>query len=131
MIETSAVSYAPSLTVLREMRAQRQHSAGLRRQATALLALGNPAIGKETIERAALALRDEKLDSAARSRKGGQSALGRLYGAPRSKVYIGAEAREDRVKAEAGTGQDSPLRHTRGFEQRLADVFPPGARPGR
>src|SRR5262249_54214323 len=29
-------------------------------------------------------------------------ALGRLYGAMRSKVYVGAEAREDRVKAEAG-----------------------------
>ena len=28
-------------------------------------------------------------------------ALGRLYGASRSKVYIGAEAREDRVKNEA------------------------------
>ena len=27
--------------------------------------------------------------------------LGRLYGAARSKVYIGAEAREDRVKSEA------------------------------
>jgi CHAT domain-containing protein len=31
--------------------------------------------------------------------------LGRLYGAARSKIYIGAEAREDRAKTEAGDFQ--------------------------
>jgi CHAT domain-containing protein/tetratricopeptide (TPR) repeat protein len=100
LIERSAVSYAPSLTVLREMRARRD-----RRRAEAtpsnLLALGNPFIGKETVERARLSLRDEKLyplpEAEAEVR-----ALGRLYGAQRSKVYIGAEAHEDRLKAEAG-----------------------------
>jgi CHAT domain-containing protein/Tfp pilus assembly protein PilF len=104
VIERSAVSYAPSLTVLREMMAERDKRRAGRRAETAgypLLALGNPAIGKETIERAALALRDEKLDplpAAEREVK----ALGQLYGGARSKVYIGAEAREDRLKAEAG-----------------------------
>src|SRR5262249_17061469 len=48
VIETGAISYAPSLTVLREMRAQhnkhRVEAAG-----SALLALGNPAIGRKTI----------------------------------------------------------------------------------
>jgi CHAT domain-containing protein len=100
LIERSAVSYAPSLTVLREMRALRD-----KRRAEAapftLLALGNPLIGKETVERARLSLRDEKLfplpEAEAEVR-----ALGRLFGARRSKVYIGAEAREDRLKAEAG-----------------------------
>jgi len=100
LIERSAVSYAPSLTVLREMRARRD-----KRRAEAapftLLALGNPLIGKETVERARLSLRDEKLyplpEAEAEVR-----ALGRLYGARRSKVYVGAEAREDRLKAEAG-----------------------------
>jgi CHAT domain-containing protein/tetratricopeptide (TPR) repeat protein len=100
LIERSAVTYAPSLTVLREMRARRD-----RRQAEAapstLLALGNPVIGKETVERARLSLRDGKLyplpEAEAEVR-----ALGRLYGARRSKVYIGAEAREGRLKAEAG-----------------------------
>src|SRR5262249_56728353 len=66
-----------------------------------ILALGNPLIGKETVERARLSLRDEKLyplpEAEAEVR-----ALGRLYGARRSKVYIGAEAREDRLKTEAG-----------------------------
>ncbi|MCI0392094.1 MAG: CHAT domain-containing protein [Acidobacteria bacterium] len=100
LIEKSAVSYAPSLTVLREMRARRDK----RRTETApstLLALGNPHIGKETVERVRLSRRDEKLyplpESEAEVR-----ALGRLYGARRSKVYIGAAAREDRLKAEAG-----------------------------
>src|SRR5262249_24231334 len=65
VIETSAVSYAPSLTVLREMTAKRgKHQPGRQVNPTAyaLLAIGNPAIGKETIERATLTLRDEKLD---------------------------------------------------------------------
>jgi CHAT domain-containing protein/tetratricopeptide (TPR) repeat protein len=99
VIERSAVSYVPSLTVLREMKAKRN-----RPQAEpagySLLALGNPAVGKETIERAALALRDEKLDPLPEAEKE-VTALGQLYGNARSKVYTGAEAREDRLKAEA------------------------------
>jgi len=99
VIESSAVSYVPSLTVLREMKAQRN-----RRRAettgTAVLALGNPTIGKETIGRAAVALRDEKLNPLPEAEKE-VKALGQLYGNARSKIYIGAEAREDRLKAEA------------------------------
>ena len=45
-------------------------------------------------------LRDEKLDPLPEAEKE-VKALGQLYGAPRSKVYIGREAREDRVKSEA------------------------------
>jgi CHAT domain-containing protein/tetratricopeptide (TPR) repeat protein len=99
VLESSAVSYVPSLTVLREMKAQRNR----RRAETtgpAVLALGNPTIGKETIERAALALRDEKLTPLPEAEKE-VKALGQLYGNARSKIYIGAEAREDRLKAEA------------------------------
>src|SRR5262249_40087263 len=65
LIEPRAVASAPSLTVVREMRADRdKHQPGRQADPTAytLLALGNPAIGKETIERSALTLRDEKLD---------------------------------------------------------------------
>jgi CHAT domain-containing protein len=65
-----------------------------------LLALGNPAVGKETIERSALTLRDEKLGPLPEAAKE-VTALGQLYGNARSKVYTGAEAREDRLKAEA------------------------------
>jgi CHAT domain-containing protein/Tfp pilus assembly protein PilF len=100
VIERSAVSYAPSLTVLREMKAARA-----RRQADpaafTLLALGNPAIGQETIDRATLTMRGGKLDPLPQAEEE-VKALGRLYSGERSKVYIGAEAREDRVKAEAG-----------------------------
>jgi CHAT domain-containing protein len=68
--------------------------------ASELLALGNPLLGKETIERARMALRDEKLDPLPEAEEE-VKALGVLYG-PSSKVYIGAEAREDRAKAQAG-----------------------------
>jgi CHAT domain-containing protein len=66
-----------------------------------LLALGNPLIGQETVERARLTMRDEKLSPLPEA-EAEVRALGRLYGARRSKVYVGAEAREDRLKAEAG-----------------------------
>jgi CHAT domain-containing protein/tetratricopeptide (TPR) repeat protein len=104
VIESSAVYYVPSLTVLREMKAQRgKHRPGRQAEPAgpALLALGNPALGKETVERAALTLRDEKLDPLPEAEQE-VKALRRLYGTSRSKVYIGADAREDRVKIEAG-----------------------------
>jgi CHAT domain-containing protein/Tfp pilus assembly protein PilF len=98
LIETHAVSYAPSLTVLREMVKLRQRkTAG----AATLLALGNPALGVETVTRAKTVLLDEKFDplpeAAAQVRQ-----LAAIYGARRSRVYTGAEAREERVKKEAG-----------------------------
>jgi CHAT domain-containing protein len=100
VIENSAVSYAPSLTALREMQARRnRRPPGA--ATSSLLAFGNPVIGQTTIERAALALRGGKLNPLPEAEEE-VHALGRLYGATRSKVYIRAEAREDRVKAEAG-----------------------------
>lgn len=100
VIERSAVSYAPSLTVLREMKAQRNRRR-VEAATLALLALGNPTIGQATMERATLALRDGKLIPLPEAEQEAR-ALGQLYGSPRSKVYTGAQAREDRVKAEAG-----------------------------
>jgi CHAT domain-containing protein len=100
LLERSAVSYAPSLTVLREMRARRDHRRGETGPAT-LLALGNPLIGQETVERARLSLRDGKLSPLPEA-EAEVRALGRLYGARRSKVFIGPNASEDRLKAEAG-----------------------------
>ena len=99
LIEDAAISYAPSLTVLREMTRRRQVEAAHASPAT-LLALGNPVLGTETLKRAALTLRDGKLDPLPEAEQE-VKALGRLYGAGRSKVYVGAEAREDRVKSEA------------------------------
>jgi len=101
LIESSAVSYAPSLTVLREMKAQRNRRQAEAAATSGLLALGNPAIGQETIQHARLVLRDEKLEPLPEAEQEVR-ALGLLYGTQHSKVYVGREAREDRVKTKAG-----------------------------
>lgn len=99
LVEDAAISYAPSLTVLRAMTKRRKIEAAHASPPT-LLAFGNPLVGSETSKRAALTLRDGKLEPLPEAEQE-VKALGRLYGASRSKVYIGAEAREDRVKSEA------------------------------
>jgi CHAT domain-containing protein len=100
LIEDAAIAYAPSLTVLREMM-KRQKNQGADAAPATLLALGNPLLGQETVNRAALTLRDGKLDPLPEAEQE-VKALRQLYGTSHSKVYIGAEAREDRVKSEAG-----------------------------
>jgi CHAT domain-containing protein/tetratricopeptide (TPR) repeat protein len=103
LIEDAAISYAPSLTVLREMTKRRKKQATDAAPAT-LLALGNPLVGNGTLTRAALTLRDGKLGPLPEAEEE-VKAVGRLYGVSRSKVYIGAEAREDRVKSEASNAR--------------------------
>jgi CHAT domain-containing protein/Tfp pilus assembly protein PilF len=98
LIEDAAIAYTPSLTALREM-IKRRKSPGANSPPT-LLALGNPQLGRDTINRAALAVRDEKLDPLPEAEQE-VKALIRLYGVTQSRVYTGAEAREDRVKSEA------------------------------
>jgi len=100
LIEDAAITYAPSLTVLREM-AKRRKNQGANPASATLLALGNPLLSRETVNRATMTLRDENLDPLPEAEKE-VKALSQLYGSARSKVYIGAEAREDRLKAEAG-----------------------------
>jgi CHAT domain-containing protein/Tfp pilus assembly protein PilF len=102
VIEDAAIAYAPSLTVLREM--TRRHVEAAHASPATLLALGNPVLGVETLKRAALTLRDGKLEPLPEAEQE-VKALGRLYGATRSKVYVGAEAREDRVKTEASSAK--------------------------
>jgi len=97
LIENAAISYTPSATVLREM--NKRHNAAA--NSTELVALGNPSLASETVKRAELKLRDGKLDPLPEAEEE-VKALGRLYGGPRSRVYVGADAREDRVKNEAG-----------------------------
>lgn len=99
LIEDAAISYAPSLTVLREMTKRKNHQTVA--QSTTLLAIGNPTVGKETAERAKLALRDEKLTPLPEAEQEVRALTG-LYGVEHSKVYVGPEAREDLVKREAG-----------------------------
>jgi CHAT domain-containing protein/uncharacterized protein HemY len=100
LIEDSALSYAPSLSVLREMIQHRKQQMKTRALSGSLLAFGNPALSGETVARVQPVNRDERLGPLPDAEKE-VKALAELYGAQQSKVYIGAEAREDRVKAEA------------------------------
>ncbi|HEY2962068.1 MAG TPA: CHAT domain-containing protein, partial [Pyrinomonadaceae bacterium] len=97
LIENSAISYAPSVTVLREMNRRRKATPA----AASLFALGNPNVGAETMQRVALKVRDGKLEPLPEAEEEVKALRG-LYGGSLSRVYIGAEAREDRVKSEAG-----------------------------
>lgn len=99
LLEDAAIAYAPSLTVLREMSKRRPPT---RRTAgpTTLLAFGNPLLNQMTVERATLALRGEQFKPLPEA-EAEVKALGQLYGTTHSKVYVGAAAREDKLKAEA------------------------------
>ena len=104
LVEDSAISYAPSLTVLREMMSARRKDVNARDTAAKLLALGNPALGNQIVNRVKSAPMDaglEPLPEAERQVK----TLGQLYGPARSQVYVGREAREDLLKSEAGKYQ--------------------------
>jgi CHAT domain-containing protein len=100
LIEDAAVSYAPSLTALREMVKPKRKPTGATR-AGLLLAFGNPSIGKETASRERSLLMDEKLEPLPESERQIKM-LSQLYGTDRSRVYLQADATEERVKAEAG-----------------------------
>jgi CHAT domain-containing protein/tetratricopeptide (TPR) repeat protein len=115
LLEQYALSYAPSLSVLREMgrratalrTAHRRPTvapvpaAGARTNAQPeLLALGNPNLSGETVAKVRFTRRDEPLNPLPDAEKE-VKALGRLYGPGSSSVLIGAQAREATVKAEA------------------------------
>jgi CHAT domain-containing protein/Tfp pilus assembly protein PilF len=95
VVEDMAVSYAPSVTALREM----TRAARAARSEPILLAFGNPALDREGLTRqsAPAGERLEPLPDA----EAQVLRLGQLYG-PSSRVYTGAEADEDRWKREAG-----------------------------
>jgi CHAT domain-containing protein/Tfp pilus assembly protein PilF len=99
LIEGAAVSYVPSVTVLREMMRPR----AARPAASGLLAFGNPSFGN--------GVKAVGGDSSQPARSGlaplpeserEVQQLAPIYGAS-SRVYVGAEAREDRWKAEAAS----------------------------
>lgn len=104
LIEQCAISYAPSLAVLREMRrARKEHPRPDASQPT-LLALGNPAVGQRTIERANLVLMQADARTAPAPLPEAERqvrALAQLYGARLSRIYTGAAASEGRLKREA------------------------------
>jgi len=101
LIEDSAIAYAPSLTALREMNKLRQRKKDSADSPT-LLAFGNPALSKQNISGAKPVLMDEKLEPLPEAERQ-VNAIRQIYGAAKSRVYIGAAAREEHAKAEAGS----------------------------
>jgi CHAT domain-containing protein/Tfp pilus assembly protein PilF len=101
LVEDHSISYAPSLTVLREMANLRRRNPGATDAAT-LLAFGNPALEKQPVEQVNGGRRDDKLSPLPEAEKEVKT-LAQLYGTERSKVYTGPAAREERLKAEAGS----------------------------
>jgi CHAT domain-containing protein/Tfp pilus assembly protein PilF len=95
LIQQASVSYAPSLTVLREISKLRKP-----KSAPTLLAMGNPKLTETTVSRSKNVLMSgsfEALPEAERLVK----ELAQVYGVKSSKVFVGAEAREEVLKAES------------------------------
>jgi CHAT domain-containing protein/Tfp pilus assembly protein PilF len=100
LLQDYAISYASSLTVLKEMKSLQAKRGKTNAQAKMVLALGNPAISSATAEKVTAIIMDEKLlplPEAERQVK----VLQQIYGSKNSKIYIGAEASEERLKQEA------------------------------
>jgi CHAT domain-containing protein len=93
LVETAAVSYVPSLTVLREIVARRRpHPAP-----PTVLAMGKADFGGQAASGKRLMSGLVPLTDAERQVR----LIGELYGPARSSIHVGTEAREDRFKAEA------------------------------
>lgn len=120
LIEESAISYAPSLTGLREMKARTARRASF--AATTLLAFGNPALDARTVERARLAYRDEKLAPLPEAEREVRT-LGEWYGAEPSLCGF----RGARGSGQGGGRKLShpALCHTRCFEQDCTTLLAP------
>ncbi len=98
MLEDAAISYAPSLTALIEMkRAGAQMKVG----SPNLLAFANPAISGGSVEQSPRANANAALPPLPEA-EAEAAQIGRLYGSQNSSVLIGAEAKEERVKSAAG-----------------------------
>jgi CHAT domain-containing protein/Tfp pilus assembly protein PilF len=100
LVEDFAVSYAPSLTVLREMMKSRPKPAHNSVGDAVLLAFGNPTIGEQVTARVASLSMSESLFPLPEAEKQ-VNQLAQLYGTSRSRVYTGAAATEDKAKTEA------------------------------
>jgi CHAT domain-containing protein/Tfp pilus assembly protein PilF len=126
LIEDQAIFYAPSLTTLREMMKpgkrkgegrglastsipagsrtdtrQPSRTSSEQQSLPTLLAFGNPLLNPQTVARQQAVYRDGELGALPEAERE-VNALRDLYGGERSRVYVGAAAREERVKAEMG-----------------------------
>jgi len=97
LIEDSAIVYAPSLSVLAEMKKQREKRTAEKKSST-LLAFANPALGDSANTQ--VGLRNTTLAPLPEAEAEAKT-LAVVYGNARSKIYVGAEATEERFKREA------------------------------
>jgi CHAT domain-containing protein/tetratricopeptide (TPR) repeat protein len=107
LIDDHAISYAPSLTVLREMIKAHRMKKARSLAAPRLLAMGNPAIGAQPLTRAeaaSMAVAFDPLPEAERQVR----ALARVYGPANSQIYVGPAASEEQFKSRA---QDYDILH--------------------
>jgi CHAT domain-containing protein len=109
LIESHPLFYVPSLTALREIMTREARNltdngskSTVRRHTSSgpsLLAFGNPKLSAGTISQVKTFARNEKLGPIPET-KIEVATLGGLYGASRSKLFVGEDATEDRAKAE-------------------------------
>lgn len=101
-VEDHAISYAPSLSVLRAMVLRRRGQQTTKPAPLPdLLAFGNPLLDGRTGQAEPGGLMSASLGALPEAERQVRT-LAQIYGAANSKVYTGAEAREDRLKVEAG-----------------------------
>ena len=97
VLEDHALSYAPSLSVLREMK---KKTVAQRVTEPRLLAIGNPSLSGPTVSRLKLTRSEASFDSLPQAETEVKT-IGEIYGADASTILIGAAAREETFKAKA------------------------------
>ena len=97
LIEDFAVSYAPSVTTLAEMQANRRKLAGYQYDGD-FLAFGNPKLSNETIAKFRSRYRDGKLGNLPEA-EAEVNAIGKFY--PNKRILTGGKATEDVWREEA------------------------------
>jgi CHAT domain-containing protein/lipopolysaccharide biosynthesis regulator YciM len=107
LIDDHTISYAPSLTVLREMINAHHMKEPWSLAAPRLLAMGNPALGAQPLIRAGAASMAEEFDPLPEAERQVR-ALARVYGPAHSQIYVGPAASEKQFKSMA---QDYDILH--------------------
>ena len=97
LADQAAISYAPSLSALRELMKSRLTS--VRSRDSGLVAFAYPIFSKEQQQRLSISHELEKLEQAA-SRTGEVQRLQTIYGEAQSRIYLGVNATKDRVTSE-------------------------------
>jgi len=99
LVEDSAVIYVPSVTSYGEM--NKAMAAAAPTGIAKLLAFGNPQLTQETRGRVSLLSKDVKFEDQPRAQNELRS-VGELYPGEQARIYTGADATEERIRAEAG-----------------------------